>query len=70
MTRNDERVDLELTLHADPPSAAAILVSTDGDKENAVWLPRSQIEYDDTGCEGDIIMVTMPVWLATAKGLV
>jgi hypothetical protein len=69
MTRND-LIDVEVTLHADPASALAILVSDDGDEDNAVWLPRSQIEYDRNACVGDIITVTMPGWLATDKGLV
>jgi hypothetical protein len=66
-TQDDETIDLGLTLHA--ASALAILVS-DGEKRVSVWLPRSRIEYDKNASEGDVVTVTMPVWLATAKGLI
>jgi hypothetical protein len=69
MTRNN-LIDIECTLHADPSGALAILVSDDGDEDNAVWLPRSQIEYDRNACRGEIITVTMPEWLATDKGII
>jgi hypothetical protein len=51
-------------------SALAILVSDDGDEDNAVWLPRSQIEYDRNAAVGDEITMTMPEWLAEDKGLI
>lgn len=56
-------VDVEVKLHHQ--TERAILVSDDGDKANAVWLPLSQIEWD----EADGI-VTMPEWLATEKGFI
>jgi hypothetical protein len=68
VSRND-RIEITVTLHADPPSALAILVSEDGDESTAVWLPRSQIEYS-SGDEGDIITVELPEWLAEAKWLI
>ena len=46
----------------------AILVHT-GDKENAVWLPLSQIEIQHSGF-GGIETVTLPEWLALGKGLI
>ena len=46
----------------------AILVSLDGDKKKAVWLPRSQIEIEDKG--KGIHEITIPIWLAEEKGLV
>jgi hypothetical protein len=59
--------DLQMVIHA--RTARAVLVSDDGDKKRAVWLPLSQCETTDEplGCE---ITVTMPEWLATEKGLV
>ena len=66
MTHNDT-VDIEVTLHAE--TALAILVSDDGDEDNAVWLPKSQIEYSPR-IQGDIINLTIPEWLATDKGLI
>lgn len=58
-------VDLTMQLHAETDKA--ILVSDDGDKAKAVWLPKSQIEFEQ---KGPIVEVTMPSWLATDKGLV
>lgn len=61
-------VDLRLHLHWMTPDA--IKVSVDGEKSNAVWLPKSKIGYP-TECEtGTVITVTMPEWLAVDKGLV
>lgn len=60
-------VDLEMCLHAE--TDLAIYVSDDGDNDNAVWLPRSQVEFTHDGNEFDVV-VTMPVRLAIEKGLV
>jgi hypothetical protein len=46
----------------------AVLFHT-GDKEQAAWLPLSQIEVDETGVPG-IVTVTLPEWLALDKGLI
>lgn len=49
---------------------AAILVQDADEKEH--WLPKSKIEYapdDGVSISDDMIQVTMPVWLATEKGL-
>jgi hypothetical protein len=69
MSRHDQ-IDISVVLHADPTSALAILVSDDGDEDNAVWLPRSQIEYDEKARKGDVITVTLHEWLAKDKGLI
>jgi hypothetical protein len=45
----------------------AVLVH-EGDKSKATWLPRSQIEIEETTTRG-IFTVTLPEWLATDKGL-
>lgn len=58
--------DLTLRLHHETPQA--ILVSDDGVEKNAVWLPKSQIEYEEK--RGGIVVVTAPEWLPTDKGLV
>lgn len=64
-----ELVDLTLTFHHE--TAQAVLVSDDGDRENAIWLPKSQIEMDnDHPREGDSVEVTVPVWLAKEKELI
>lgn len=41
----------------------AILV-TEGSYDEAVWLPKSQIEYE---IKGNLAEVTMPLWLAQEK---
>ncbi len=46
----------------------AVLFHT-GNKEEAVWLPLSQIEIEETGFAG-IFTVTLPEWLALEKGLI
>ena len=46
----------------------AILVSEDGDRERAVWLPKAACEIERK--ERGVIVVTMPERLAIEKGLV
>lgn len=62
---NDD-VDFEFfgVLHHE--TAAAILVSENGDEKSAVWLPKSQISYGTDSHSN--ITITMPGWLADAKG--
>lgn len=64
MTRSNI-TDIELHLHH--RTEKAVLVSDDGDRESAVWLPLSQIEIDE---QGNIATVTLPEALAIEKGLV
>ena len=40
----------------------------DGNDDNAVWLPLSQIQTRQKG--GARMVVTMPEWLATQEGLI
>lgn len=47
----------------------AILVSDTGEKENAVWIPKSQCEIENDGYE-NFVTVTLPSWLAKDKGLI
>lgn len=62
-------VDLTLQLHAE--TTKAVLVSDDGDKKRAVWLPKSQIEIErEPKSVRGLIVATMPEWLAVDKGLV
>jgi hypothetical protein len=63
---NGTEVNLELTLHAESATGTLVL---DGDGR-AAWLPRAEINYDGAANLGDTITITMPVWLATAKGLI
>lgn len=59
--------DVEMHIHLE--THAAIFASVDGDRSNAKWLPKSQIEFDDTPGETTVV-VTMPESLAIDKGLV
>lgn len=61
-----ELVDLTMKLHAE--TAAAIRVSDDGVDKNAVWLPKSQVEFEKT--KPGYVEVTLPEWSAIDKGLV
>ena len=65
MSRN-ELVDLTLQQHHETDKA--FLVSDDGNREKAVWLPKSQVERGDAKGRG-VYIFTMPTWLATDKGL-
>lgn len=64
MKSNLVDIDVEVTVR----TAKAILVHT-GNKEEAVWLPLSQIEIAPSGF-GGIETVTLPEWLALEKGLI
>ena len=55
-----------MTIHHE--TEKAILASDDGDREKAVWLPKSRVEVEKL--PGGICCVTMPEWLAVDKGLV
>lgn len=59
---------VDLTLHLHHETHSALLVSDDGDRDQAVWLPKSQVEVNET--RGAIIEITCPEWLATKEGLV
>ncbi|WP_407528403.1 hypothetical protein [Methylobacterium oryzisoli] len=60
-------VDLTVRLHHETPMA--VLVSLDGDRDEAVWLPKSAIEIEaDAGKATHT--VTLPEPLAIDKGLV
>jgi hypothetical protein len=60
--------DVTLHRHATSPSGKAVLVSNDGNRKKAVWLPLSQIELEDI--DAVTIKVTLPEWLAKDKGII
>lgn len=64
--RKSDLIDVTMQLHHETDKA--VLVSDDGDKSGAVWLPLSQCEVERK--PNGIVIVTLPEWLATAKGLV
>jgi DNA-directed RNA polymerase alpha subunit len=63
-------IDVVVQMHAE--TEKAVLVSDDGDKDKAVWLPKSQIEIDPSMKERSkgAAMITLPEWLAKDKGLI
>ena len=64
--REQELYDIVGQIHAE--TEKAILFSDDGDKNNAQWLPRSQIEIEQR--PSGVFKVTMPAWLAKEKEFV
>ena len=62
-----EIADLELWLHHE--TAAAYLVSELGERDKAVWLPKSQCEKYERK-NGEVWEFSVPQWLAEEKGLV
>jgi len=60
-----ELCELEVAMHHE--TELAVLVSLDGDKDEAVWLPKSQIEIE---YQDGFLILTLPKWLAHDKGLI
>lgn len=60
-------IDVHGLKHAE--TAKAILFSDTGTEKDAVWLPKSQVEYVNDGRES-FVTVTMPEWLAKEKGFI
>jgi hypothetical protein len=58
----------DVSLHFHARTAKAFLVSENGDRDKAVWLPVSQIKISDWKASGSIT-VTAPTWLLIEKGL-
>ena len=59
-------VDVEVQIHV--RTDRAILVSLDGDKDNAVWLPLSAAQVQSQ--KGRIVEVEVQEWLAKDRGLI
>ena len=61
----------DLTLHLHHETEKAVLVSDDGVRSRAVWLPKARIEIDRCAGPGRaIVLVTLPESLAIERGLV
>lgn len=65
--RGNDILDLTVIRHAE--TEKAILVSDDGDRKKAVWLPLSQVEVNPAPSHGAVI-ISLPEWLAMDKGLI
>lgn len=59
-------IDILACRHAE--TNRAILISDDGEKKNAVWLPKQHVEIEEA--KTGYVTVTMPEWLALDKGLI
>ena len=69
--RGNDLHDLELYLHFE--RELSLLVSDTDIEESAVWLPKSQIEFEKLGAAPGArlvsVKVTAPEWLLIKKGL-
>ncbi len=65
MSKSD-LIDITVMRHAE--TEKAILISDDGERKNAVWVPKQHIEIDE-GQAGHVT-ITMPEWLALDKGFI
>ena len=63
---NSDLIDIAVQLHA--TTRKAVLVSDDGDRKKAVWVPLSQCEMEPG--EYGAATLTMPEWLAIEKGFI
>lgn len=66
MSRSD-LIDLAVMKHHETDKAW--LVSDDGDRDNAIWIAKSQAQLEPDYA-GKSYVLTIPEWLATEKGLV
>lgn len=60
-------IDLTLCLHVE--TEKAVLVSDDGVRSTAVWIPKSQCEIEPANAKG-FINITLSERLAKEKGLI
>lgn len=69
MSNNDEMIEFKLIYHNETDKA--YLVSEDGERDTAVWVPKSQVEVpmERAYADGDQIEVHIPEWLAKKKDL-
>ena len=58
-------IDVTIQIHHE--TEKAWLVSVDGSRDSAVWIPKSQAELMT---ERRTHTLTLPEWLATEKGLI
>lgn len=59
---------IDVSMHLHHRTEKAVLVSNNGDREKAIWLPISEIETEMK--RGNLVEVTLPEWLAMEKGLI
>jgi hypothetical protein len=64
--RKSDLVDVTVQIHH--RTERAVLVSDDGDRENAKWLALALIEIETK--PNGLAEVTMPEWLARERGFI
>ena len=69
MSYKSDILDLHVIVHRQ--TGSAILVSEDSNLARAVWLPLSQIEFDEKPSTDGMrhAELQIPEWLAKSKGL-
>ena len=67
MSRSRDNEVVEVTLQIHHETEKAYLVSESGDKNEAVWLPKSMCERGEKAAPA-IYTFDMPEWLALEKG--
>ena len=60
---------IDINVEVTARTEKAVLVHT-GVKEQAVWLPLSQVDIEPNDAFPGIETVTLPEWLALEKGLI
>lgn len=60
-------VDISVQLHHE--TEKAVLVSDNGNKDKAIWIPKSLIEISQADKNG-IVEISLPEWMAKSKGLI
>lgn len=61
---------VDLTVHVHHETDRAVLVSVDGNRSAAVWLPKTAIELERRRAAPTTADLTLPEQLAVDKGLV
>lgn len=73
MPTHSDLVEVTVHLHHETKPTetrlGAVLVSQTGDKNDAVWVPKSQVEITPGG-KPDVVVLDIPEWLALAKDFV
>ena len=64
----DERVEIVGELLGSSPKAVKVKIILADGSESEEWFPRSQIK--DQTKDGDTVGMTIPLWLATDRGVV
>jgi len=59
-------IDVEVVIHHE--TTLALLISTDGERKTAIWVPKAAVQVERKG--RGTYTITLPVQMAEDKGLV